>query len=175
MGVVELRYAQALYEAARARDRVEEVRAALAEIVQAQEEVPELKAVLLNPELDSASKAELIDSLMAGEQPLFRNFVRLLAEKDRLSTLAGVRGEFEALVAMGERRLQVTLTTARELSSEEERSLVERIEAGVGRAIEARHKVDPDLLGGLLVEAGSRRFDGSVRGRIERLRKELVQ
>lgn len=175
MGVVELRYAQALYQAARGKDRLEEVRAGLAEILRAEKDVPELRAVLMNPELDSQSKADLIDSLMAGAEPLVRNFLRLLAEKERLGLLDGISSEFEALAASGEKRLQITLTTASELSDEEERLLLQRIEAGAGRPIEALRKVDPGLIGGLVIEAGSRRFDGSVRGRIERLRKELVQ
>jgi F-type H+-transporting ATPase subunit delta len=175
VGIVERKYAQALYEAALEKRRLDEVRSGVADFIGAQNDVPELRTVLLNPELDSTSKAELLDSLLAGAEPLVRNFLRLLAEKERLDSLEEIARELEDLVAAGEKRLQVTLTTAREISDEEARSLVARIEAEAGRPVEALRRVDPELIGGLVVEAGSRRFDGSVRGRIERLRSQLVR
>lgn len=175
MGIVERKYAQALYEAALDRERLSEVRSGLADFLQAEREVPELATVLANPELDSVSKAALLDDLLAGDEPLVRNFLRLLAEKTRIAALEEIVREFEALVAAGEKRLRVVVTTAQELSEEEARSLVSKIEASTGNRVEARRCVDPSLLGGLIVQAGSLRIDASVRGRIEKLRTELVE
>ena len=79
--------------------------------------------------------------------------------------------EFEAIVAAGERRLRVVVTTAQRAAPTRRRSaLVARIEAETGRPVEARRHVDPSLIGGLVVQAGSLRLDASVRGRIEKLR-----
>jgi F-type H+-transporting ATPase subunit delta len=175
MGLVERRYALALYEAALDKGRLEEVRGGLADFLAAERRVPELKSVLDNPELDSPSKIELLDDLLKGVEPLVSNFLRLLAEKERIGALEEVVREFEALVAAGEKRLRVVVTTAKELSEEEASALVERIEAQVGRPVEARRHVDPSLIGGLVVQAGSLRLDASVRGRLERLRTELVE
>lgn len=175
MGIVERKYAQALYNAALDGERLSEVRSGLADFLQAEREVPELATVLANPELDSASKAALLDDLLTGDEPLVRNFLRLLAEKTRIAALEEIVREFEALVAAGEKRLRVVVTTAQELSEEEARSLVSRIEAATGNRVEARRHVDPSLLGGLIVQAGSLRVDASVRGRIEKLRTELVE
>ena len=175
MGIVERKYAQALYNAALDKERMSEVRSGLAEFLEAEREVPELATVLANPQLDSASKAALLEDLLAGDEPLVRNFLRLLAEKTRIAALEEIVREFEALVAAGEKRLRVVVTTAQELSEEEARSLVSRIEAATGSQVEARRHVDPALLGGLIVQAGSRRLDASVRGRIEKLRTELVE
>jgi F-type H+-transporting ATPase subunit delta len=104
-----------------------------------------------------------------------RNFLRLLAEKDRIDELAETAREFEKLVDAGEKRLRVVVTTAQELSEEEARALVAKIEAATGRPVEARRHVDPSLLGGLIVQAGSLRLDASIRGQIEKLRTELVE
>ena len=71
-------------------------------------------------------------------------------------------------------RIAVELTTAHELSDDEARAIVEKIEKASGRTVEATRTVDPDLIGGMILQAGSLRVDASVRGRLERLRRELV-
>lgn len=175
MGAVERSYAQALYRAALDKDRLESVRADLGEFLTVRRETPELRAVLEKPEIDPTTKADLLEGLLVGYEPLVSNFLRLLAEKNRLDVLDEIAREFESLVAAGERRLRVVLTTAHELSDEEADSLVAKIERASGRPVEASRRVDSELIGGLVVEAGSLRLDASVRGRLERLRNELVQ
>ena len=175
MGLVERKYAQALYEAALDKGRMAEVQSGLKDFLEAEQAVPELGALLASPMLDSATKGALLCDLLAGSEPLVSNFLRLLAEKERISVLEEIVHEFEALVAAGERRLRVVVTTAKELSEEEASSLVAKIEAATGRPVEARRRVDPSLIGGLVVQAGSLRMDTSIRGRIENLRKELVE
>ncbi|HKC77016.1 MAG TPA: F0F1 ATP synthase subunit delta, partial [Gaiellaceae bacterium] len=66
-------------------------------------------------------------------------------------------------------------TTARELTDAEAKAILKQIEDAAGRAVEATCKVDPDLVGGIVLQAGSLRVDASVRGRLERLRQELVK
>lgn len=175
MGVVEQKYAMALYEAALDKERLAEVRSDLADFVKVEHEVPELAAVLANPTLDSASKEALLVELMVGSEPLVRDFLRLLAEKGRGSLLEEIAREFEALVAAGERRLQVTVTTAQALSDEEAGSIVAKIEAATGCSVDVERRVDRSLIGGLVVQAGSLRMDTSISRRIENLRKELVE
>ncbi len=82
--------------------------------------------------------------------------------------------ELDALVARAQNRLAVELTTAYELSDDEARSIVETIEKASGRTVEATRSVDPGLVGGIVLQVGSFRADGSVRGRLERLRQELA-
>ena len=82
--------------------------------------------------------------------------------------------EFRALVDQSRRRIAVELTTAHVLSDAEAKAIVEKIEQASGRSVEATRSVDPDLIGGLILQAGSLRVDASVRGRLERLRRELV-
>jgi len=175
VGLVERKYAQALYEAALDKGRMAEVQSSLADFLEAERAVPELGAVLASPMLDSVTKGALLGDLLAGSEPMVSNFLRLLAEKERISLLEEIAREFEALVAAGEKRLRVTVTTAQQLSDEEASSLVAKIEAVTGRPVEARRRVDPSLIGGLVVQAGSLRMDTSIRGRIENLRKELVE
>jgi F-type H+-transporting ATPase subunit delta len=106
---------------------------------------------------------------------LFKNFLRVVAEKGRAGELDEIAREFERLMAREERRLTVALTTARELSDEEAQMIVAQIEKAAGRKVEATRTVDPDIVGGIVLQAGSLRADASVRGRLERLRQELVR
>jgi F-type H+-transporting ATPase subunit delta len=105
---------------------------------------------------------------------LLRNFLRLVAEKGRVGDIEEIAREFERLVAKEERRLNVELTTAYELSDEEAKAILAQIEEASGRKVEATRRVDQTLIGGFVLQAGSMRVDASVRGRLNRLRQELV-
>ncbi|HYY76369.1 MAG TPA: F0F1 ATP synthase subunit delta, partial [Gaiellaceae bacterium] len=70
--------------------------------------------------------------------------------------------------------LELELTTAVELSDEEAARVVRQIEDASGRRVEASRRVDPSIIGGIVVQAGSQRLDASVRGRLNQLRQELT-
>lgn len=174
MAVAQRMYARALFEAARDAGRLEAVAAELGALAASIGEVPELASFLANPQVDPQGKAAVLDQLCAGADELVRNFVRLVAEKGRASELREVHRELEALVDRAQNRLAVELTTAHELTDEEAAAIVRTIEAASGRTVEATRSVDPDLIGGIVLQVGSFRADGSVRGRLERLRRELA-
>ena len=174
MAVAHRMYARALFEAAEEADRIDSVAGDLATIARAMEDVPELRAFLGNPQIEPAGKAEVLEEVAARADELVRNFVRLVAEKGRAGELPEISAELDALVAQAQNRLSVELTTAYELSDGEATSIVEAIEKASGRAIEATRSVDASLIGGIVLQIGSHRADGSVRGRLERLRHELA-
>lgn len=148
---------------------------ALSDFAKALEETPELRTVLKNPQLEPAAKAGILSDLAGEDDVLFRNFLQLVAEKGRAGELDEIAREFERLMAREERRLTVELTTARELTDAEAGAIIGQIEQAAGRKVEATRSVDPSLIGGFVLEAGSYRADASVRGRLERLRTELVR
>ena len=150
------------------------MREELGDFVAAIAEVPELRELLRNPQLDPRARAAALDDVLGDADELLRNFLRLLSEKGRSGQIEEIQREFERLAAAEERRLEVELTTAYELSEAEERRILKQIEEASGRTVEATRKVDPDLIGGVVLQAGSLRVDASVRGRLERLRHELV-
>jgi len=167
-------YARALFDAAQNHDRLARVREDLADFVAAVEQVPELRALLRDPVLDPKEKAAALDSILGGVDELVRNFLLLVAEKNRTAQIEEIAREFDRLVAAEERRLEGGLTTAFELSDKEAKSIVAQIEKASGRQVDATRSVDPDLIGGLILQAGSMRVDASVRGRLNRLRHDLV-
>ena len=174
MTVVDRVYATALFEAARDQDRLGPVREELAQIVEAEAEVPELRELLRNPQLDPRARASALEDLLSGGEELLRNFLLVLADKGRTGSLEEIAREFERLNAEHEGIVHAELTTAVELSDEEAQTLLQQIEQASGRKVEATRSVDPDLIGGIVLQVGSHRLDASVRGRLERLRRELV-
>jgi F-type H+-transporting ATPase subunit delta len=146
----------------------------LGDFVASVRDVPELRALLRNPQVEPRAKVSVLDSLLGGADELVRNFLLLLAERGRAAEGEEVEREFERLVAREQGRIEVELTTAVELSEEEAREIVSQIERVSGRSVEATRQVDPALIGGIVLQAGSMRVDASVRGRLDRLRRELV-
>ena len=168
-------YASALFEAAQEQGRLAAVREELGDFLAAAESVPELGALLENPEVDGATKAAVIRDLLADADELVRNFLLLVVEKGRAAELPEIAREFDQLVARAEGRLDVELTTAVELTDDEASDILRQIESASGRRIEATRGVDPDLIGGFILQAGTFRVDASVRGRLDRLRHQLVR
>src|ERR671924_877265 len=173
MAVAHRIYARALFDAAKEEGRLERVREEFGDFVTAIAEVPELRELLRNPQVDPRARAAALDDVLGDADELLRNFLRLLSEKGRSAQIEEIHAEFERLAAAEERRLEVELTTARELSDKEEKEIIEQIEGASGRKVEATRRVDPDLIGGLVLQVGSLRLDSSVRGRLNGLRKEL--
>ena len=174
MAVAHRMYGRALFEAAREAGRLEQVAADLAALAGAVEEIPELQAFLANPEVEATAKGAVLEEISTGADELVQNFLRLVTEKGRASELREMNTELEALVAREQNRLTLELTTAYELSDEEAASIVQTIEKASGRTVEATRGVDPALIGGIVLKVGSFLADGSVRGRLERLRQELA-
>jgi F-type H+-transporting ATPase subunit delta len=166
-------YARALFDAAKEKDRLAQVHEELSDFVQATRDVPELRALLENPEIDHRTKQAALEELMSGGEELVRNFLLVLVDKGRAPELDEIAREFDALVAAEERRLEVELTTAYELSDAEAKEILSQIESQSGRQVEATRRVDPGIIGGFVLQAGSMLVDASIRGRFERLRQVL--
>ncbi|MDX6486291.1 MAG: F-type H+-transporting ATPase subunit delta, partial [Gaiellaceae bacterium] len=152
MSLAHRTYARALYEAAQGKGRLETVREELGDFAAAIHDVPELRALLRNPQLDPRVKAGALTELLGDADELVRNVLLLLAEKGRSGEIEPIAAEFERLAAAAEGRLDVELTTAYELSDEEARQIVAQIEQSSGRSVEATRKVDPTLIGGIVLQ-----------------------
>jgi len=167
-------YAEAFMAAAGGRGRLAEVREGLADFVAAVDESDELRDFLRNPQIEPHVKRDALAAVLGEADELLRNFLLLVAEKGRIGEIDEIYRELERLIAREARVLELELTTAVELSDEEARRVVRRIEEASGRRVEATRAVDPSLIGGIVIQAGSQRLDASVRGRLEQLRQELT-
>ena len=174
MAVAHRIYAEALLAAAKDKDDVDRVREEFGDFIAAVEDSRELRDFLRNPRVDSRTKRETLEAVLGDAGEVFRGFIRLVGDKNRLDELEEIHEEWERLLAALGRVLELELTTAVELSDEEAAGIVRRIEEAAGRRVEATRSVDSDLIGGLVLQAGSLRVDGSVRGRLSQLRGELL-
>ncbi len=174
MSAVHRVYARALFEAAKERGRLREVDEELTRFLESVQQIPQLAAVLEDPELDSKAKGELIGAVLEGADELVRNVVRLAIEKGRGGELQDIASAYNDLLKKELGFLKVDLVTAVHLSPEEARPIVEEIGRATGRTVEPSMTVDPDLIGGVVLQVGSMRVDASIRGRLERLRHELA-
>jgi F-type H+-transporting ATPase subunit delta len=167
-------YAEALLEGARDKKRLDPVREQFDEFAAAVAGSEELQRFLRNPQLEPQAKLSALEELLQGSDAILLNFIRLLVEKGRIAEVEDVHEEWARLLARQERILELELQTAVELSGQEAAKVVEQIEKASGRKVVASRTVDPDLIGGLVLQAGSVRLDASVRGRLEQLREELM-
>ena len=136
--------------------------------------MPELDALLRNPQLDPRAKARRSRTSSAAPTSWCATSSCSRREEPRRRDRARSSASSSGSSPREERRLNVELTTAYELSDDEARQIIGQIEQASGRTVEATRKVDPDLIGGIVLQAGSMRVDASVRGRLERLRRELT-
>lgn len=174
MAVAHTIYAKALFDAAKAQGSVAAVRPEFAGFVEAVESSPELQNLLRNPQIDARAKRAGLDAVFAGSDPVFLNFLRLAADKGRLGEVEEIHREFERLVADDERVLKVDLVTAHALTDRDAADIIDKIERASGRRVEATRSVDPSLIGGIVLQAGSFRADASVRGRLDSLRQQFA-
>jgi F-type H+-transporting ATPase subunit delta len=169
-------YAEALFEAARERDELEEVLSDLGEFTDALHESEELRLFFFGGQVPERQKRRAIDGLTEGMKTSTTNFLKVLSDNGREEILEDVLGRYEELVKEYLGRVEVGVTTAVELSEDQLDRLRERL-AGVleGREIILEAKVDPDLIGGAVFRFGGRMMDGSIRGRLESLREGMLE
>jgi F-type H+-transporting ATPase subunit delta len=167
------RYAEAAFEVAMRDGTVERWRSEL-EAAAAVISDPRAIGALANPAVSIDQRTAAVTGLLRGVSDQVQNLVRLLLKRGRIEQLPKVAAEFRRL---DDRRQGITnaiVTSAAPLTQDELRALTQRLEQQTGGRIALDVQVDPSLLGGLVVRVGDRLIDGSVRGRLERLRNQLV-
>lgn len=136
----------------------------------------ELREFFVNPSIPAAQKVAILDKLNAklGMMKELRNLIAVLINNGRIGQVAEVAAAYRALLQQKMGIKPAEIVTARELSKEEREALVVEVGKLAGARIEASFKQDKSILGGTVVRIGSTVYDGSVRGRLERLREELA-
>lgn len=133
-----------------------------------------IKKVLTSPTYTAAQKAETFSSVCGDELNVKgQNFIRYLAENDRLPLLPEIRQLFEALKSQQEKSIDVEVSTAFELSGDIQDKLAKALSAKLDREVNVQSLVDESLLGGAIVRAGDTVIDGSVRGRLAKLAEAI--
>lgn len=131
--------------------------------------------VLANPAIPADRRATVLSELLGKRvsQPV-QNLIQLMLRRGRIEDLPRVAAEFRRLDDDRQGIIHATATSALELTPDEVRALTAKLEQSTGGRIALDVHVDPSLLGGLIVRVGDSLIDGSVQGRLERLRTQLV-
>jgi F-type H+-transporting ATPase subunit delta len=167
-------YATALFQAAKDRGKLDAIRDQLGQFADAMAENRDLQIFFFSPYFSSAEKEEGLERAVSGAEEELVNFLRLLIEKHRMPVLFRIRRQFDALWAKENKRLGVTVTSAVELDPQVAERIGREIEEQTGNTVELQRKVDPDILGGLVVQVGNMVLDTSIRNRLEKLRKSVA-
>jgi F-type H+-transporting ATPase subunit delta len=168
-------YARSLFEVARGRDILDELRDQLGEFADAVGESRDLQVYFFSPYFSSQEKKEGIARVVKGADDHLVRFLELLAEKHRMPVIFRIRRRFEELWAEENRLLEASVTSAVELDKRTVRQIGKRIEEQTEQRVELASHVDPDVLGGLVIRVGNTIMDASVRSRLERLRRQVTR
>lgn len=169
------RYALALFELAKDAKAVDTVSGDLAALRRALETSPDLARLVKSPVFSAADQAKALKTILEkmGAGALTIKFVLLLAKKRRLSALTGAIKGFESQVAKSRGETEAEITSARALAAGEIDELKAVLKSRLGKEPRLHTKVDPSLLGGLVVKVGSRMIDSSLRTKLDGLRSAM--
>ncbi len=175
--VISRRYAKALFEVAQDVDALQAVAQDLLHLHDLIEKAPDLRHFFYSKVVDSASLTkiveELTDKLKCHE--VTKSFVRLLAQKRRLSTLKGIFVRYPQLLAANRKEMTAQVTTAREMTKGQMADLKKVLENRTGFQVALMPEVNPDILGGMIVRLGGFESDSSLRTQLKDIHLSLQE
>jgi ATP synthase F1 delta subunit len=168
-------YAEALFEVAKEKGRLDAIRDELGQFADALDGDRELRVFFFSPYFSSAEKAAGLRRAVSGADQELLNFLELLIEKGRMPEVFRIRRQLDELWKRENRRIDVTVTSAVELDRAVVEKVGEEIERQTGQKVELASRVDGEILGGIVLQVGNMVLDASIRARLEKLRKSVAQ
>lgn len=168
-------YGTALYKLACEENLGKQIFDDLAGVSRVFEDNPELKKLLANPRLSAVERAQTVEDIFGGRANRYLvNMLKILAEKRICHIVPKCRAEYEKLYCEANGILAVTATSAVELSESQKEKLISKLAEKTGSKILLTCKVDKACLGGIRLEYGGKRFDASVKNKLEAMKKSLM-
>src|SRR6185312_5073811 len=168
-------WARALFEVAKEHDLLDQVREDLGAFVAALNENRDLMVFFFSPYFSTQEKKDGLKRAVSGAEPVFTNFLEALIERHRMPALFRIKARYEVLWEDERDLLPVEVTSAVELDKSTISSIGERIGEQTKRTVDLSSKVDPDILGGIVLRVGNVILDASIRNRLEQLRKQVAR
>jgi ATP synthase F1 delta subunit len=168
-------YARSLFEVAREQGKLDALREQLGQFVDALNQNRALAVFFFSPYFSVKEKQDALGRVLEGADPTFLNFLGLLIEKHRMPVIFRIRDAFERMWEEENRMLPVEITSAIELDPDTIERLSGEISERTGRKVNLATRVDPEILGGLVVRVGNSILDASIRNRLEQLRRHVAQ
>jgi F-type H+-transporting ATPase subunit delta len=176
--VLSRRYARSLFNVAAKRQIIDAVAADLQAIAELLKAEPRFQSFMLAPDVVEEQRSGVLDRVLQKVRPeispLTRNFLNLLLKKARFDHFEEIAESFSTLVEEHRGILRALVTTATAIDPEVQARLRSRLERMTGKSIQITHRLDPEILGGVVVTLAGRMIDGSVKSEVERLRDELM-
>ncbi|HEV2974260.1 MAG TPA: F0F1 ATP synthase subunit delta [Solirubrobacteraceae bacterium] len=168
-------YARALFEVAREQGKLDELREQLGQFADALEQNRDMAVFFFSPYFSGVEKVDALRRILEGADESFVNFLKLLIENHRMPVIFRARQRFERLWERENAVLPVEITSAIELDQATTASLGREIGERAGRRVTLAARVDPNILGGIVLRVGNSILDASIRNRLEQLRRHVAQ
>jgi F-type H+-transporting ATPase subunit delta len=168
-------YARSLFEVALEHGLIDEIREELWAFADALAQNRELAVFFFSPYFSTAEKQDGLGRVLVGAQRVFTNFLELLIENHRMPVIFRAREQYERMWEEENRTLPVEITSAIELDRETAESLGRTIGERADRKVTLATRVDPEIIGGIIVRVGNSILDASIRNRLEQLRRQVAQ
>ena len=168
-------YARSLFEVAREQGKLDVLREQLGQFADALDQNRELAVFFFSPYFSSAEKVDGLARILDAADEALVNFLELLIENHRMPVIFRIRVRYEQLWEEEHRMLPVEITSAIELDPDTTDALGRSIGERAGRRVKLAARVDPDILGGIVLRVGNSILDASIRNRLEQLRRHVAQ
>jgi F-type H+-transporting ATPase subunit delta len=168
-------YARSLFEVASEHETADELREQLGQFAEALDANRDLAVFFFSPYFSTQEKKDGLVKLLDEADDTLVNFLELLIEKHRMPAIFRIRRHYDSLWEQANQILPVQISTAVELDEGVAKELGQQIEKTTGQRIELTASVDPDILGGIVLQVGNSILDASIRNRLENLRKAVAR
>lgn len=168
-------YARSLFEVAREQGDLDAVRDELTQFAAAVDENRDLQVFFFSPYFSTQEKKDGLAAMLEDADPALMNFLELLLEKHRMPAIFRIKRQLDRLWEDENRLLPVQITSATPLDKATIKQIGDRIGEQTGRRVELTSRVEPDILGGLVVQVGNSILDASIANRLEQLRKQVAR
>jgi F-type H+-transporting ATPase subunit delta len=168
-------YARSLFEVAKERDKLDVVREQLGVFTDVLARDRELSVFFFSPYFSTQEKQDGLKRVVVDADETVINFLELLIEKHRMPVLFRIRRVYDRLWERENKVLPVEITSAVELDEQTVQGIGARIGERTGQHVELTARVEPDILGGVVLRVGNQILDASIRNRLERLRRQVAR
>ncbi len=168
-------YSRALFEVAKDQDKVDELREQLGQFADALDENRDLAVFFFSPSFSTQEKKDGLDRVLDGADEALVNFLGMLMENHRMPVIFRIRRQYDELWQQENQLLGVHITSAIELDEATVKQIGDTVGEQTGQRVDLSSRVDPDILGGIVLRVGNSILDASIRTRLDRLRKQVAK
>lgn len=174
MGAVAKRYAVALFETAKEKNLLDQIEAELQAVARSLDEHPQFLELLYSPRIDQQVKKDTFNQIFANSlSETMLNFMNLLIDRHREGELNAILGHYTRQANQERGMEDALVTSVQPLTEAESESIKQHFGELTGKQIRLNNKINPAILGGMIVQIGDRLFDGSVVGKLERFKRRV--